>query len=209
MIEDMLKHPGLNLGALHPEAHEAGERVVFGFWIFLMSDLIVFGLVFATYATILTPIGLAGGPGPKALFSLSSALLQTAVLLASSFSFGMASLAMKYHARRRNLVAWLLVTLALGITFLSLELRDFAQMVASGAVPSRSGFLSAFFGLVPLHGLHVAVGVFWLLVMLAQLATLGLTTAVKTRVLRLALFWHFLDIVWIGIFSIVYLGGLA
>ena len=206
---EMMNHPGLNLGAAHPQAHEAGEVPTFGFWVFLMSDLILFGLMFATYVTMLTPIGFAGGPQPKDLFDLRSALLQTGILLASSFTFGLASLALKHDKDARALVRWMVVTLLLGISFIALELRDFSHLFAQGAVPSRSGFLSAFFGLVPLHGLHVAVGCLWLLVMLAQIGIFGLSTAVKTRLLRLGLFWHFLDIVWIGIFSVVYLAGLV
>ena len=209
MSSDAPLHPGLNLGSAHPEAHAHGEGVVFGFWVFLMSDLILFGLMFATYATMLTPWGMAGGPGPRDLFSLSSALIETAILLASSFTFGLASLAMKHLPGARSLQRWLWVTLLLGIAFLVMEAKDFSHMAALGGVPQRSGWLSAFYGLVPLHGLHVAAGCLWILVMLAQIRVFGMTTPVKTRLLRLGLFWHFLDIVWVGIFSVVYLGGLA
>lgn len=202
-------HPGLNLGRAHGAAHEGSEVVVFGFWVFLMSDLIVFGLMFATYATMLTPRGFAGGPTPAELFSLSGAALETAVLLASSFTFGLASLALRHQRGSGEIALWLAVTLALGLVFLGLELRDLIGMAAQGAVPQRSGFLSAFYGLVPLHGLHVAAGAVWIVIMLAQLATFGQTHIVKSRLIRLGLFWHFLDIVWIGIFSVVYLGGIA
>ena len=115
----------------------------------------------------------------------------------------------KGGSERGRIALWLVVTLLLGLAFLGFELRDFAHMVEIGAVPSRSGYLSAFWGLVPLHGAHVAAGCVWILVMLAQMATLGLVSVVKTRLLRLGLFWHFLDLVWIGIFTIVYLSGLA
>jgi cytochrome o ubiquinol oxidase subunit 3 len=202
-------HPGLNLGPGHPEAHAAGETLVFGFWVFLMSDLIVFGLMFATYATMLNPAGLAGGPAPAELFNLSSALAETMILLVSSFTFGLASLALKYDTGSRALQRWLWITLALGLGFLVMEGMDFRNMAALGGVPQRSGWLSAFYGLVPLHGLHVAAGCVWIVVMQVQLRVFGSTTPVKTRLLRLGLFWHFLDIVWIGIFSMVYLGGLA
>lgn len=202
-----VRHPGINLGAHHGEAHDKAEALVFGFWIFLMSDLIIFGMMFANYVTQLS--GTAGGPGPQELFSLGSAFAQTMILLASSVTFGMASLAMKYDHSKGRLLGWLILTLVLGAVFLGLELRDFSDMFAKGGYPSRSGFLSAFFGLVPLHGLHVAAGILWGLVLIVQILHFGLTTPVKTRLLRLALFWHFLDVVWIGIFSIVYLGGLA
>ena len=201
------KHPGLNLGARHPTAHDASEKLMFGFWVFLMSDLILFGLVFATYASMANPVGRAGGPGPQDVFSLASIAAQTAILLASSYTFGLASLALKYrpeHVRR-----WLVTTLLLGLAFLALEARDVAGMLSAGAGPWRSGWLSAFFALVPLHGLHVAAGCLWLAVMLVQVRVFGLTDPVKLRLMRLSLFWHFLDIIWIGIFSIVYLGGLA
>ena len=207
MAQEPARHPGINLGAHHGHAHDKAETLVFGFWVFLMSDLIIFGLMFANYVTQLP--GTAGGPGPKDLFSLGSAFMQTMILLASSVTFGMAALALKYEHGKSALLGWLAVTLVLGGVFLALELRDFSDMFDRGAIPSRSGFLSGFFGLVPLHGLHVASGILWGLVLMAQVVTLGLTTPVKTRLLRLGLFWHFLDIVWIGIFSIVYLGGLA
>lgn len=207
MSRGMLKHPGLNLGPHHPEAHEASEKLMFGFWVFLMSDLILFGLVFATYASMANPIGRAGGPGPQDVFNLMSVALQTAILLVSSYAFGLASLALKY--RPAQLVRWLVVTLMLGLLFLVLETRDLLGMLSADAGPWRSGWLSAFFALIPLHGLHVAVGCLWLAVMLVQMRALGLTTPVKLRLMRLSLFWHFLDIIWIGIFSIVYLEGLA
>ncbi|MCA8867569.1 MAG: cytochrome c oxidase subunit 3 [Rhodobacteraceae bacterium] len=202
-------HPGLNLGPHHGEAHDHAETVVFGFWVFLMSDLIIFGLMFATYVTMANPMGMAGGPGPKDAFDLGSVFAQTMTLLFSSVTFGFATLALRHERGPRQLMVWLVVTLALGLIFLGLEFRDFADMIAKGAVPQRSGYLSAFWGLVPLHGLHVASGCVWILVMLAQIRTMGLVPVVKTRLLRLGLFWHFLDLVWIGIFTIVYLMGLS
>ena len=131
------------------------------------------------------------------------------LLLVSSFTFGMASLALKYRHGTVRLLSWLGVTLLLGLAFLALELHDFASMFAKGGVPSRSGFLSAFFDLVPLHGLHVAAGCLWLVSLAAQIVRYGVDRDVKLGVMRLALFWHFLDIVWIAIFSVVYLAGLG
>lgn len=206
MTDATFKYPGVNLGDAHGAAHVKAELVVFGFWVFLMSDLIFFGLMFAIYITMLSAT--AGGPGPKDLFDLGSLFAQTMILLTSSLTFGIASISMKYEAGRGRLMAWLGVTLLLGFAFLFLEIRDFAAMADKGGIPSRSGFLSAFFGLVPLHGLHVASGCLWLIVMLIQIRVFGMSEAVKTRLLRLALFWHFLDVVWIGIFSVVYFGGL-
>ncbi|MFX0545995.1 cytochrome c oxidase subunit 3 [Roseovarius sp. S1116L3] len=204
-----MQHPGINLGAHHGEAHEQAEVPLFGFWVFLMSDFIIFGLMFATYVTMLNPMSMAGGPGPKDVFDLTSVLIQTLILLTSSLTYGMASLAMRHQIPQSKVAFWLIVTLILGLLFLAFELRDFAKMFAMDALPSRSGFLSAFFGLVPLHGLHVAAGCLWLVVMLVQMRMFGMIPAVKTRLLRLGLFWHFLDVIWVGIFSIVYLGGLT
>ena len=198
-------HPGLNLGEAHPEAHRKAETEVFGFWIFMMSDLIVFGLLFATYVTMLGAT--AGGPGPADLFDLGSAFVQTMLLLASSFAFGMASLATKYRDDLRPTVLSLLAALAL--VFLAFEMHDLVTMIASGATPNRSGWLSAFWALVPLHGLHVTIASLWLLAVLAQIFVYGLDDACKTALLRLGLLWHFLDIIWIGIFTVVYLEGLA
>jgi len=207
MIRQTMRHPGLNLGQDHGAAHDHAETVVFGFWVFLMSDLILFGLMFATYATMLGAT--AGGPGPVQLFDLKSAFAQTMILLVSSLTFGGASLALRHHLGTSKIILWLVITFVLGAAFLTLELRDFAAMIAQGAGPQRSGYLSAFFGLVPLHGLHVTAGMLWILVMIVQIKTLGLVPVVKTRLLRLALFWHFLDLIWVGIFSVVYLAGLA
>ncbi|RIY02602.1 cytochrome o ubiquinol oxidase subunit III [Aureimonas flava] len=200
-------HPGINLGHTDPEAHRHAEEAVFGFWVFLMSDLVLFALLFATYAAMTGATD--GGPGPRDVFELRSAALETAILLLSSLTFGMASIAMKYGEHPRRLVLWLVVTLALGLAFLGLEMRDFAKMAADGATPQRSGWLSAFFALVSTHGLHVAAGCAWIGVMLVQLRVFGLRREVKLRILRLGLFWHLLDVVWIFIFSVVYLGGLA
>lgn len=196
-------HPGVNLGSTDPAAHELAEEKLFGFWIFLMSDVIVFALMFATYAIMTSHV--VDGPTGRQIFDLWSVLGQTVVLLFSSFTIGLASLSMKYGHTQRKFLGWGLITLFLGLIFLALEFRDFAAMIAADAGPERSGFLSAFWGLVPLHGLHVSIACLWLTVMLAQNLRFGFPPFVKTRFLRLALFWHFLDLVWIGIFSFVYL----
>jgi len=207
MSPEVIKYPGLNLGSAHSQDHEAAEGMMFGFWVFLMSDAILFGMVFATYVTSLTAT--AGGSGPHDLYDIRSVFIETLLLLASSFTFGMASLALKYKHGKPRLIGWLAVTLVLGVTFLGFELHDFITMFAKGGVPSRSGFLSAFFDLVPLHGLHVTGACIWLICLVGQIARYGLDTKVKLGIMRLALFWHFLDIVWIAIFSVVYLAGLT
>ena len=172
MNDRVMKHPGLNLGAGHGEDDRAAETVMFGFWVFLMSDAILFGMVFATYITSVDAT--AGGPGPRDLYDIKSVFTETLLLLASSFTFGMASLALKYKRDMVRLIGWLALTLVLGLAFLGLELHDFDTMYANGGLPSRSGFLSAFFDLVPLHGLHVLAGCIWLVALFGQIARYGL-----------------------------------
>ncbi len=200
-------YPGINLGERHASAHKASEVVTFGFWVFLMSDLVYFGLMFAIYITMID--AQAGGPGPHELFDLKSIFAQTMILLTSSLTVGLAMLALKYNLPRSKIILWFGVTLFLGLSFLVLEIRDFMAMVEKGGIPQRSGFLSAFYGLVPLHGLHVAAGCVWLIVLGIQLRVMGMTDLIISRVVRLALFWHFLDLIWIGIITIVYFGGLT
>lgn len=204
---DINLHPGLNL---HGHADVTDDKIgtlIFGFWVFLMSDLIFFGLMFAIYITMID--AQAGGPGPHELFDLTSIFAQTMILLTSSLTVGLAMLALKYNLPRPRIILWFGVTLLLGISFLVLEIRDFIAMAEKGGIPQRSGFLSAFYGLVPLHGLHVAAGCLWLVVLGIQLRVMGMTDLVISRVVRLALFWHFLDLIWIGIITIVYFGGLT
>ena len=202
-----LEHPGINLGPAHPDARGKSGELLFGFWVFLMSDAIVFGLLFATYAVMLH--ARAGGPGPQKLYDIKSAFIETLALLSSSFTYGMASLALKYGKRTGPLIGWLAATMCLGGLFLRLEVQDFLSMLHQGAGPGRSGFLSAFFALVPLHGLHVTGGIIWMAALIVQIRRYGVDREVKLGLLRLGLFWHFLDIIWVAIFSFVYLGGLA
>ncbi|HUB15031.1 MAG TPA: cytochrome c oxidase subunit 3 [Acetobacteraceae bacterium] len=206
MSGNTLPNPGFRLRASYHHVNREDE-VNFGFWVFLMSDAIIFGLLFATYATMVRAT--AAGPGPKQLFDINSVAIETAALLLSSFGYGMASLALKYELGYRKVIAWLILTLLLGLVFLGFEVHDFLTMFAHGGSPGGSGFTSAFFGLVPLHGLHVATGCIWMVVLIVQMLRYGIDADVRLGVQRLALFWHFLDIVWIAIFSIVYLGGLA
>ncbi|MGV3491992.1 MAG: cytochrome o ubiquinol oxidase subunit III [Devosia sp.] len=200
------QHPGINLEHATPEDARHTEVNVFGFWTFLMSDAILFALLFATYATMVNRT--AGGPTGPELFDLTNAFIETMVLLVSSFTFGMAAVALK-EGRIRTVVIWLVVTLVLGLAFVGLELREFIGLIEKGATPQTSGFLSSFFVLLSAHGLHVLFGCLWLVVMLVQLAVFGPTRAVRSRLLRLGLFWHFLDLVWIVIFSVVYLPAVA
>jgi cytochrome o ubiquinol oxidase subunit 3 len=170
-----------------------------------MGDAVIFALLFMTYGIMVG--NTAGGPAGKALFSLNNAALETILLLVSSTTFGFASLASK-SGNRPAVLSWLLLTFVLGAGFVFLEIREFLGMIAAGAGPDRSGFLSAFFTLVGTHGTHVSVGLIWILIMSGQVLFKGLTLPVTSRLFRLGLFWHFLDIAWVGIFSVVYLPGL-
>jgi cytochrome o ubiquinol oxidase subunit III len=176
----------------------------YGFWLFLLSDIIVFSAFFAAYAVLAGRT--AGGPGGVQLFHRGHVLVETACLLASSFTCAMMSLAIERRHRGWT-TAGAALTFVLGAAFLALELSEFADLLSQGAGPSRSAFLSAFFALVGLHGLHVTAGLAWLVVMLGQVFTLGWRPMVLCRLACFSLFWHALDIVWIGVFTIVYLGA--
>ena len=188
------------------EAGPAPKRVVvaYGFWVFLLSDIVMFSALFASYAVLVHAT--AGGPTGAELFNQVSVAIETACLLASSYTCGLMSLAI---SSRRHLGTYLgaAITFALGAAFLALEIREFANMIAQGATPQRSAFLSAFFTLVGCHGLHVATGLVWLAVMMAQVAIQGFRVAVQRRLLCFSLFWHTLDIIWVGLFTVVYLMG--
>lgn len=188
------------------EAGPAPKRVVvaYGFWIFLLSDIVMFSALFASYAVLVNAT--ARGPAGAQLFSQASVAIETACLLASSYTCGLMSLAI---SSRRPVGTYLgaAVTFALGAAFLALEIREFAGMIAIGATPQRSAFLSAFFALVGCHGLHVAIGLIWLTVMMAQVAIKGFVVSVQRRLLCFALFWHALDIIWVALFTVVYLMG--
>lgn len=182
-----------------------GTIVNFGFWIYLMSDVIIFSMLFAAFVDLSTHY--ANGPTGRDLFELPEVFLETAALLFSSLTYGMAMIALR-QGKKLSVQAWLLVTFLLGACFIGLELHEFFGLVAEGYGPQRSAFLSAFFTLVGTHGTHVTFGLLWIMVMVGQIAYKGLTPAVASRLTRLSLFWHFLDIVWIAVFSTVYLGGM-
>ncbi|MFP5222826.1 MAG: cytochrome o ubiquinol oxidase subunit III [Acidobacteriota bacterium] len=186
------------------EAHDTASVQALGFWIYLMSDLVMFSGLFATY--IVMAHNYAGGPTGKELFNLTDALLETMLLLFSSVAFGLGMVGM-HKGNKGMLLAGLAAALLLGAGFVGMEAAEFHHMIGQGAGPQRSGFLSAFFTLVGTHGLHVSFGILWMLVMMAQIATKGLTGPVQARLVRLGMFWHFLDIVWICLFSVVYLMG--
>jgi cytochrome o ubiquinol oxidase subunit 3 len=184
----------------------APTRVVagFGFWLFLLSDIVIFAALFAAYAVLSGET--AGGPSGADLFDHKHVFIETLCLLASSVTCGFGTLAVQ-RAEGPSVYFWMALTFLLGGTFLALELGEFRDLLAQGAGPSHSAFLSAFFTLVGTHGLHVTIGLCWLVVMLMQLATLGFRPMVARRFFCFGLFWHALDIVWVGVFTIVYLGA--
>ena len=182
------------------------DKHIFGFWVYLMTDLIMFAALFATYAVLRNAT--FGGPTGAMLFSFPNALTETLILLTSSFTCGLAMLA----ARRGSVnhtMAWFGVTFILGLTFLGIELKEFSALIADGNGPQRNAFLSSFFTLVGTHGLHIAAGLLWMVVAIIQVRLRGLNPFFTSKLARLALFWHFLDIVWIFIFTIVYAMGVT
>jgi cytochrome o ubiquinol oxidase subunit 3 len=187
----------------HEHAH-SGAGTMLGFWIYLMSDCLIFAVLFATYGVL--GRNYAAGPSPAHLFDLSLVALNTAMLLFSSITYGFAMLLMERNRKLATLF-WLGVTGLFGLAFLYFEVYEFSHLIHEGATPQRSAFLSSFFTLVGTHGLHVTFGVIWLVVLMVQVAQRGLVEENKRRLMCLSLFWHFLDVVWIGVFSFVYLIG--
>jgi cytochrome o ubiquinol oxidase subunit 3 len=187
----------------HP--HPEGHSTPLGFWIYLMSDCLIFAILFATYAVLGTSY--AAGPGPKDLFELPLVALNTAMLLFSSITYGFAMLTME-KGRVAATQLWLAVTGLFGLAFLSIELYEFHHLIHIGATPQRSAFLSSFFTLVGTHGLHVTFGTIWLVTLMVQVARHGLIAANRRRLMCLSMFWHFLDVIWIGVFTFVYLMGM-
>lgn len=184
--------------------HDTGGNTVFGFWLYLMTDCILFASVFATYAVLVNHT--AGGPSGKDIFELPYVLGETALLLVSSCTYGFAMIA-AHRGFKGQTLAWLAATFVLGSGFIGMELNEFHHLIAEGFGPDKSAFLSSFFTLVGMHGLHVTAGLVWMVIMMLQVSKRGLTDRNNTRLMCLSLFWHFLDIVWICVFTIVYLMG--
>jgi cytochrome o ubiquinol oxidase subunit 3 len=184
--------------------HEAGGSTMLGFWLYLMSDCLIFAMLFACYGVYGSSY--AGGPRPSEIFELPLVAVNTSMLLLSSITYGFAMLAMEENKKSATLV-WLAITGLFGAAFVGIELTEFAKLIAEGATPQRSAFLSSFFTLVSTHGLHVTMGLIWLVTLMVQVARGGLVAANKRRLMCLSLFWHFLDVIWIGVFTFVYLLG--
>jgi cytochrome o ubiquinol oxidase subunit 3 len=188
---------------LHEE-RVADDKTIFGFWVYLMTDCLLFASLFATFAVLRNNTN-GGEPGHE-LFSLPFVLTETMILLASSFTCGLAMLALR-RQNKRQVIGWFVVTFLLGLAFLGMELFEFHNLVAEGNGWQRSGFLSSFFTLVGTHGLHITIGLMWIAVLLWQLSKRGFARSVVRRMALLSMFWHFLDVIWIFIFTFVYLMG--
>ncbi len=190
----------------HETHHEQDARAIFGFWIYIMSDCLLFATLFAAYAVLHS--NTFGGPPARELFSLPFVLTETFILLTSSFTYGLAMLA-AHHNNKQQVIGFLALTFVLGASFIGMELTEFTKLITEGNSFARSGFLSSFFTLVGTHGLHVTVGLLWMGSLIAQISLRGLNTMTFRKLSCLGLFWHFLDIVWIFIFTIIYLMSAA
>ncbi|KRF41910.1 cytochrome o ubiquinol oxidase subunit III [Paenibacillus sp. Soil787] len=188
----------------HGNHHDLEALRQFGFWIFLMTDCILFGTLFATY--IVLQGNTNGGPTSHELFQMSGVIAETFILLTSSFTSGLAVLAMN-KGNQRGVIVWLLVTALLGASFVVMEIIEFAHMVHEGAAIGTSAFLSGFFTLVGTHGLHVTLGLVWMIAVIIQLSRHGITPVTQRKVSIVSLYWHFLDVVWIFVLTVVYLMG--
>ena len=184
--------------------HDTSTTKVFGFWIYLMSDLLLFATLFATYAVLHRNTD--GGPTAREIFELPYVAIETLLLLLSSITYGVALIG-SYTRNQNRVLLWMGITFLLGLGFVGMEINEFHKLIEEGAGPDRSAFLSSFFTLVGTHGLHVTSGLLWIVVMMWQVISRGLTQVNRTRLMCLSMFWHFLDIVWICVFTIVYLMG--
>jgi cytochrome o ubiquinol oxidase subunit III len=180
---------------------EHDDVKIFGFWVYLMTDLVIFAVLFAAFVTLRTST--FGGPSGRELFHLPFVFAETLILLVSSFTCALATYAL-FRGQRALVIFWFAVTFLLGLSFLTLEISEFSDFIGRGATPAKAAFLSSFFTLVGTHGLHISIGLLWMLVTIFHVAYKGLLASSASRMIRLAYFWHFLDVVWIFIFTVVY-----
>ncbi|PRA52353.1 cytochrome o ubiquinol oxidase subunit III [Brucella pituitosa] len=186
------------------EDHHPENSTMLGFWLYLMSDCLIFAVLFATYGVL--GRNYAAGPAPVDLFDLNLVAINTAMLLLSSITYGFAMLQMQ-RDEKTAILFWLAITGIFGAIFLAIEVYEFSHLIREGAGPGRSAFLSSFFALVGTHGLHVTFGIIWLITLMLQVIRHGLIVENRRRLMCLSMFWHFLDVIWIGVFSFVYLLG--
>jgi cytochrome o ubiquinol oxidase subunit 3 len=191
-------------GGHHDDHHDQESMKLFGFWLFLITDVILFGTLFATYVVL--RLNTDGGPTGAELLEMNGIIISTFILLTSSFTSGIAVLEMN-KGNKRGLILWLAITALLGASFVFLEVNEFMHLVHEGATIGTSAYWSAFFVLVGTHGLHVSVGLVWMVALILQLSRRGITAVTKRKVSIVSLYWHFLDVVWIFVFTIVYLMG--
>ena len=184
--------------------HDPAPHNVFGFWLYLMTDCLLFASLFATYAVLF--MNTAGGVSGKDIFELDFVLVETALLLVSSITYGFAMIC-AHKKNKKGTLAWLSLTFLLGLGFISMEIYEFHHLIVHGNGPQASAFLSAFFTLVGTHGLHVTAGLIWMAILMVELIVSGFGSRTVTRLSCLSLFWHFLDVVWICVFTVVYLMG--
>ncbi len=185
--------------------HDESSKGLFGFWIYIMSDCLLFASLFATYAVLRNST--FGGPSAQDLFSMPFVLIETIILLTSTFTYGLVTWYARHVGHKTHVMAWMFATFALGLLFITMEIIEFRNLIHEGYGPDTSAFLSAFFTLVGTHGLHVFFGLLWMMVLFIQVWKQGISSRISTRLSMLGLFWHFLDIIWIFIFTIVYLMG--
>ena len=188
----------------HQEEHHHESNSIFGFWVYLMSDCVLFATLFATYA-VLAP-NVFGGPSGKELFDLEFVLTETFILLTSSFTCGLALIA-SYKKSVKETIFWFFITFLLGVSFMVMEIYEFIHLINQGHGPQSSAFLSAFFTLVGTHGFHVTCGLVWLIILMIQIKKYGFTDMTKNKITCFGLFWHFQDLIWIFVFTIIYLMG--
>lgn len=208
IADEVLSRSGHQAGhgeSAHHE-HDQEEIKILGFWIFLVTDVLLFSCLFATYAVLVNHTDY--GPAGKELFELPGVAWETFILLTSSFTSGLATLEMR-KGNKQRLIGWLVVTALLGLAFVGLEISEFTKMVHEGATMQRSAFLSAFFTLVGTHGAHVSLGLVWMAAIMFQLARKGINAVTSRKVFVVGLYWHFLDVVWVFLFTVVYLMGMV
>ncbi|MFT4718266.1 MAG: cytochrome o ubiquinol oxidase subunit 3 [Rickettsiales bacterium] len=186
------------------EEHHHESNNIFGFWVYLMSDCVLFATLFATYA-VLAP-NVFGGPSGRELFNLEFVLVETFILLFSSFSCGLAIIA-SYKKSVKETIFWFFITFLLGASFIAMEIYEFLHLIHQGHTPGSNAFLSIFFTLVGTHGFHVTAGLVWLVILMIQIKKYGFTDMTRSKIICFGLFWHFLDLIWIFVFTIVYLMG--